>query len=53
MGQFCKVKLTRPTNLHEPLSNLSVFCVVLSGQQTLVELHANEDVHMYIEEYLF
>ena len=30
--------------------------VALSGQQTLVELHAsrtNEDVRMYIEEYLF
>ena len=44
-------------------TNVYVICidcvhihVALSGQQTLVELHAsrtNEDVRMYIEEYLF
>ena len=36
--------------------DLVVLGVALSGQQTLVELHAsrtNEDVRMYIEEYLF
>ena len=36
---------------------ISLYIIVaLSGQQTLVELHAsrtNEDVRMYIEEYLF
>ena len=38
------------------LQSFRNFSVALSGQQTLVELHAsrtNEDVRMYIEEYLF
>ena len=39
-----------------PPPNRPKSSVALSGQQTLVELHAsrtNEDVRMYIEEYLF